>query len=223
MKKLLLTLSMLLTISLSFSAVAAHSTSVQNTEPQRIEEVEGLKSAYGRTYRPVPAIGSPAAVPEIDPAEMNAEPDFRMIDIYGFTFESEVAASLFLETQHRFVKNLASDSGEEELAAIAELDGDHDGFYATFFLPNETVISLVVFADGHELLVVEVTAGNQTEAEAMLFELIQFITDSEIKSEQVSFNPDGTSTGGEFDRMPRQGDPILNGLEPVRDMDLLKI
>lgn len=48
-----------------------------------------------------------------------------------------------------------------------------------------------------------------------------YLADAEPVDTEVQFSEDGTSTGGFFDMLPQEGDPLLDGLMPMMDDDLV--
>ena len=226
MKKLLITLSLLLTFSFAATNVAAQVEGVPAPDlgdlDAAFEEIEGLQSIYDRTFSvDIEALMSD---PEFDVANMDMSTMMNMIMIRGYTFDSEDNAKAFIEmTVSEMDKAIAEDeSGLFEGMEVTELEGfDVDGIRVTMDMPDLGAgMSYIVFVDGNQVFQVSVMDAALDAANEKVDAVAQFVIDAEGSSDDVTLNADGTSTGGVFDRMPTADDEIVGDLSSVTDSEL---
>lgn len=224
MKKFLLTISLLLTLGFSFQGVAAQVDAPEVTGAS-IEDIEGLESAYGRSY----SIDIEALMedPDFDIAAMDPADMAGNLGIQGYTFDSEDSAKNFLEeTKKQMDESIESDEMaemEDMEFTVGDLeDFDKDGYYVEMKMTGEIEINsaMIIFVDGDTIFQVSAIAGTMDESKAQAYDAANFIADAEVQSEEVTFNADGTSTGGVFDRMPAADEELLGELVPSMDLDL---
>lgn len=224
MKKMLATLALLLTFGLSFSAVAAQD-GVEAPDVDGMEmEVEGAEYAYGRTY----SVDFEAlmSTPDVDMASLDTSAMMRSISIQGVQFDSEDNANKYIEDSKASIDEAMNGDealeGMEDLT-VSELEGfDKDGLLVTMGMPDlEAGMVMIVFVDGDQVYQITSIDGSVEDAQTKAEEVTQYVIDAEIENEEVTFNADGTSTGGVFDRMPAAGDEIVGDLTGVMDMEVL--
>ena len=82
---------------------------------------------------------------------------------------------------------------------------------------------LAVRADGTIVVVIALPMAD--DAEATVLALAESVIDREAGDDSVSFDADGASTGGLFDRLPDADDPILTdaGVDPFSDSILYPV
>lgn len=217
MKKFLLTITMLLTLGLSAQGVAAQ-VDAPEIEATDFSEVEGLQSAYSRTY----SVDFAAMMSSPD-AEMDTSAMMRSISIQAYTFEDEDKAKDYVND----MKDQADDSlsemedvGEIEIKDMEAVD--KDGLTMTLVMDMEDMsiaMTTHVFADGNTVFMVSSTDSDLETSGPGADAVAQYIVDNEAESDEVTFAEDGTSTGGVFDRMPKVGDEIVADLVAM-DMEV---
>ena len=220
MKKILLTITMLLTLALSAQGVAAQ---VEAPEIESVDysEIAGLQSAYSRAYTVdfMAMMSSPDAnLEEMDMAAM-----MRNISIQGYTFESEDQAKAFLDTTKEEAEGgltEAEDLGEVEMKDLEAVDKEGVTMTMVMDLEGESIAMTVhMFVDGNHLFMVISTDADLDASNSKADAVAQYVVDAEVQNEEVTFSEDGTSTGGVFDRMPEAGHELVADLT-VMDMEL---
>lgn len=198
MKRLLLSIALILSVGLPVMAIAQES----DATPDLYAGVEGIDSSYARFI---------SVMPETMP----------IINMLGMSFDSDENAQLFYGD---LLEQMQTEIDESELppgAAVeyteTEVDdnirinrltalGCEDGYAMVydFILDTDTLFTVFVVASSDE------------EALSLADTFTQFILESDIETEAISFNENGTSTGGVFDRMPTADDKIVpDGAEIV--------
>lgn len=220
MKKILLTITMLLTLALSAQGVAAQ---VEAPEIESVDysEIDGLQSVYSRAYTVdfMAMMSSPDAnLEEMDMAAM-----MRNISIQGYTFESEDQAKAFLDTTKEEAEGgltEAEDLGEVEMKDLEAVDKEGVTMTMVMDLEGESIAMTVhMFVDGNHLFMVISTDSELDASNSKADAVAQYVVDAEVQNEEVTFSEDGTSTGGVFDRMPEAGHELVADLT-VMDMEL---
>lgn len=222
MKKFLLTLSLLLSFGLSFSAVAqVDGVEAPNLEEPSFSEVEGLESIYDRTFSV--DIETMLASPDADFAEMDMSAMMRTISIQGMQFDSEDNAEAYLDDMLEQMNTAMEENPEAtEDVEVADLEGfDVDGVQITMDMPDLGIAATMnIFVDGNQVFQVMVMDSDQATASTLAEEVTQFVVDADSNDDDVTFNADGTSTGGVFERMPTADDEIVGDLTGVMDTEI---
>lgn len=227
MKRLLLTLSLLLSLGLSATGVAAQTDGVAAPDLGDIEgtytDVEGLQSVYDRTFSM--DIEAMLASPDTDFESLDMSEMMNMFTIQGMTFDNEDNAKAYLEEMKSEMEAAMEDEEAMEMLEdmeITDLEGfDVDGIRVDTNMPDlEVAASMIVFNDGNHIFMIMSMNADLETAQSKADEVIQFVIDAEIENEEVTFSEDGTSTGGVYDRMPTAEDEIAGTLTGVMDMEL---
>jgi hypothetical protein len=110
--------------------------------------------------------------------------------------------------------------GENPVTAllVGELGDKNTGFTLEDEAGTPTA-SAIVIQTGDQVIVVLVE-GVGADTETLAVALAQQIVESEAGAGEPQFAPDGTSTGGLWDRLPAADDPSLADLPVVEDIDL---
>ena len=182
---------------------------------------EGLVSAYVRSYsydQETLTAANEEADGDYDSAMMMSG-----IDIRGITFESNDHAVAYVDEGVSEMSALIDEDPDIfDHIQVDELEGfDTDGIRLT--IPEEdtgTVISTIMIVHDNHVFQVFASDVELEAAEAKADEILQFILDAEIQSDDVSFNQNGTSTGGVFDRMPTAEDDVIGDFTTVTDREL---
>lgn len=167
MKKLLLTLTMLLTLGFSLQGVAAQTPAGVDAPVGEAMQAEGLVSAYDRTYSV--DFEAMMASPSADITEMDTAAFMRVVSITGMTFDSEDNAKAYLDEMKSQIDE-AQEAGEmPEGTEVNDLEGiDKDGFSATLVMEDLGVYStILVFVDGDQVFMI-VALDTDTESAAKL-------------------------------------------------------
>ena len=210
-RKIAALFALVLTFSLAAMPVAA-----QDIDTADLQEF-GLENAYLRMYM-------------ADPSAATADTSLLGVMVAGFQFESEdTAADAFEEFTCGFASGFMGVEDATDCEALAdagytvntdvaindapaiEIIGESD-------INGPTPTNLLAIQDEGQIFVV-ITLGDDSEGAGD--DLGGFLVDAEPTDTEVVFSEDGTSTGGFFDQLPQDGDPVLEGLMPMMDMDFM--
>lgn len=226
MKKLLMTLSLLLTLGLSASAVAAQTDGVEVPDLEEAAatayDVEGLQSVYDRTF--TVDFETMMASPDEDPAGIDMSAMMNVISIQGITFDSDDNASAYIDQmKDELETSVADDPDAFSDTEISDLDGfDVEGIRVHMDMADLGIAaSVIIFVDGNQVYQVMVMDSDIDVAQSKADDVTRFVLDAEVGNEEVSFDEDGTSTGGVFDRMPTGDDDIVGDLTSVLDSEII--
>lgn len=201
--------ALVLTFGLAAAPVAA-----QDVDADALGSV-GMESGFLRMYL-------------ADPAAADANPDLLGVMVVGLEFDDADNlgdgfedftcgfAGGFLGTVDATDCEGLVDAGFE----VSDVDGMGDQAIevsgeADVSGPTPTTM-LALQADNYLFIVIYL--GDDTPGIADDFGT--FLADAEPVDTEVSFSEDGTSTGGFFDMLPQEGDPVVEGFIPMMDDDL---
>lgn len=200
--------ALILTLGLAAAPVAA-----QDVDQEALEDV-GMQSGYLRMYLADPATSE--------------NPDMLGVMVVGLEFEDADSldsgfedftcgfAGGFLGTEDVLDCEGLVDAGFE----VSDVDGMGDQAIevtgeADVNGPTPTTM-LALQSDNYLFIVINL--GDDTPGSADEFGT--FLADAEPVDTEVAFSDDGTSTGGFFDMLPQEGDPLLESLMPMMDTEL---
>ncbi|MCO5218186.1 MAG: hypothetical protein M9909_05020 [Thermomicrobiales bacterium] len=216
-KTFTLVLALLLTLGLSVQSVAAQlDTDATELDPK---DVPGLIAGYSRTY--APDIEALMATPSADLLDLSAY--MRNVSIMTYVFESDDTASDFFDMmKDQMTDELSAPSPELGQAEVSEVTGiDKDAMQVTVDMGDLGVgLTILMFIDGDTVFAIMAMDATVDDATAMAIDIANYLIDAEVQDDEVTFNEDGTSIGGVFDRMPASGDEIVGGLQVESDSDL---
>lgn len=216
-KTFTLVLALLLTLGLSVQSAAAQlDTDATELDPK---DVPGLIAGYSRTY--APDIEALMATPSADLLDLSAY--MRNVSIMTYVFESDDTASDFFDMmKDQMTDELSAPSpelGQAEMSEVTEID--RDAMQVTVDMGDLGVgLTILMFIDGDTVFAIMAMDATVDDATAMAIDIANYLIDTEVQDDEVTFNEDGTSTGGVFDRMPASGDEIVGGLQVESDSDL---
>jgi hypothetical protein len=215
LRKMTALLSLLLALGLTMSASGQEASSME-------EELPGLESAYSRLFMPdfdamFAALETPGADVEFD------EDGVIMVMTMVFTFDSEDNAANAMDTLHEGFFETGEEAETEE-TEVEDLGDQALMFSAVVEESGEPLTTISLFVqEGEHLYMVTVGGGELEAGKQQTQDIGQFMVDAEITTDEVTFNEDGTSTGGVFDLMPTADDTeLVGGLAPSSDMDMME-
>lgn len=220
MKRLFLVFSLLLSMAASTVAVSAQVDGVEAPDIPDVE-IEGAEVAYSRLY----SVDFMALMedPDVDlEADMSAM--MRSMSIQGIQFDNEDNAKAYVEDNIAAIDEaMESDPETMEGIEVSELEGfDVDGIVISMDMPDVGIaVSMVLFVDGDQVFQISATEANVETARATAESLVEYVLENDVQDEEVTFNEDGTSTGGVFDRMPAADHELVGDLTSVSDMELM--
>lgn len=221
MKKLIIAAVMLLLMATGISGVAAQG---DDFSPLNFN---GLESGYGRLYAhaETPTTAAPAAAAPATASDDDATPEVpsdARVQVQTVTFDTEENATTFVEAYQEESNRMLADAPEGEME-VAEIDDLGENAFVLKIMPGAEGKStaIITFQDGVDAWVIEVRAVDIDAALALATEYANFILDQDVDDEEVTFNEDGSSTGGVFDRMPAEGDEIPGGLKVIEDYNFM--
>lgn len=219
-RRLAVLVSLVLTLGYATSAAAI----AQDASDLEAPEFEGLESGYARLFMPdytamFAALETPGAdIPEIDEdgvlSVMTAILDFdsadnaqKSMDMTGQAYAEEEESDEDIDLTTEEVKGL----GDKAIHYSGEVG-----------LASQTMaFHILVIKDGKQLVIIQIMGGDLEEGAGQVRDIADFMMDAKAGTDEVSFNEDGSSTGGVFDRMPSTDDADLIGdLVPFMDVDL---
>lgn len=224
MKKLFITLSLLLTLGFASSGAAAQTDGVEAPEVNldAAYDVEGLQSVYDRTFSV--DFEAMMASPDADPESLDMSAMMNVITIQGITFDNDDNAQAYIDDMKSQMEQAVEegDAATFEDMEISDLDGfDVEGIRVDMNMPDlDVAASMIIFSDGNHVFQVMVMNADLATAQASTDEVTQFVIDADSETDEVTFSDDGTSTGGVFDRMPAADDEIVGDLTSVMDTEI---
>lgn len=201
--------ALILTFGLAAAPVAA-----QDVNADDLSEL-GLESGYLRMY-------------VADPTAEGANPDLLGVMAIGMEFDTaDTAEDAFEDFTCGFAGGflgtddvLDCDGLVDAGFDVADVDGVGDQAIEVTGeadISGPTPVSLLALqADNYIFLVISL--GDDTPGIGDDFGI--FLADAEPVDTEVEFNADGTSTGGFFDMLPQEGDPLVEGFMPALDQDV---
>jgi plasmid stabilization system protein ParE len=197
-----------------YSPVAAQTPAASPQASPATTGLTGLIEGVSRQYTP-----DPTAIPAEHPDE------FSLITAHIFRFGSaEQAASAWQSLRENAAQQmqLPADAGVGKLD-IKEEERENlgDQAYVVWLSanPEENVTGYfrAVYVQEGDLLYLITAIGGNEEATLRADDLARAIAEREAGSEAVTFNPDGTSTGGLWDKFPGSDDEVVEGLVAFQD------
>lgn len=217
MKRLFLLLSLLLTLGFSAQGVAAQMDSGEITDAS---EIDGLDAAYSRNY----SVDYEAMMASPDALGLDTASLMQGVTIFAYVFDNDdSAAAFFKDAKSEYENELSKSMEDMGEVTVSDLEGvDKDGLQVSIDMPDlGMAMDFAVFIDGNNIFIVMVMDADLESASETAVNVANYIADADVKDEEVSFNEDGTSTGGVFDRFPASGSDEVNGLNADSDTDLL--
>lgn len=178
----------------------------------------GLESGYMRIYTVDPAS---ASTPTTDLLGMMA---------IGFQFDSaDSAETAFEDFSCGFAGGFMGAEDAQDCEGLADAgftvsDVDGIGDQAIEItgeadIAGPTPVTLLsIQSENHLFMVITLGSDEPGSSDA----IGTFLAEAEPVDTEVEFSEDGTSTGGFFDMLPQEGDPELEGLMPVSDMNFFE-
>jgi hypothetical protein len=215
-KRIALLLSLVFALAVSSTAGAQESTPTLNPG-----DVEGLESGYARMYiADIEAMmATPGAMEEMSLDDMALSGMGAV-----FTFEDEGAAEdAFGDFADQFAQGFLEGSGTEaEKSEIDDLGNQAVEYFGETEVDEETTspTSMILVQDGEYIYIAMILGGADVSENTRAF--AEYLLDTEIPDTEVSFNEDGSSTGGVFDILPNEENAdIVQGMVPFMDADFI--
>ncbi|MCA9833535.1 MAG: hypothetical protein KC435_06305 [Thermomicrobiales bacterium] len=218
MKRLFLMLSLLLTVVFSVQGAAAQVGAGE--ELTNAEDIEGLSAAYSRTY----AVDYEALMASPSATGLDTAALMQSITIFAYVFDDNDAASdFFSDAKKQYEESLTESMEGLGEVTVSDLEGvDKDGLQVSIDMADlGMAMNVSVFIDGDTIFIVMVMDADVDAANETAVNVANYIAEADVDDEEVTFNEDGTSTGGVFDRFPESGSDEVNGLNVDSDSDLL--
>ena len=222
MKKLILTLTLLLSLGFSLQGVAAQTPDASTPVMGADMDIEGLESAYDRTY--MVDFEAMMASPSADLDEMDMSAMMRVVSVQGMTFDSDDNAKKYLDDMKSQIEEAQANGDEMADIEVSELESiDKDGLIITTYMEDlEMGTAAIIFVDGNQVFMIVAIDADLEASSALATDLATYVADAESETDDVNFSEDGTSTGGVFDRMPVAGDDLVSDLPTVTDTVLVE-
>lgn len=216
--------TILLSLVLTLGFAATTSAAAQEMPDVDAPDMEGLETGYARMFMPdfgamIDALGTPGAdMPEIDQEGVltvmtailtfdNADNADKSMAVVADTYTEEGESDTDI------------DMTSEEISDLGDKATLHSG--AVDISGEKTTFNILIVKDDSQLLLIQVIGGEAEAGATQAQDIANFMLDTEPTTDEVTFNEDGTSTGGAFDRMPTAEDTdLVDGLAPFIDMDM---
>lgn len=223
LKSLVRTVAVLTALLTMAMVVSTSQVSAQTPEPLDdpyavFTELSGFESGVARSFSTsadqATAIASPEATPTDDSAASGQVTRLTTIVLQFDTDANATAGMTKIQTE------IQGDS-----AATALIVGDLGDKKAAFALEDETgtVTSSAIVVQAADQVIVVLTEGSDSNSATLATEIAKSIVETEAGTGEPQFSPDGTSTGGAWDRLPTADDSSLSDLPIVEDNDLQPI
>lgn len=191
-----------------------------------ISQLEGIESAVSRGYS-VDFEALFSASPEAMESMELEGLYFVTVAAYGFDSDGNAEAAYDFMREEAATALETSGDGEEEIeVAEEEIDGLGDRAFAIDMRTESDdsigYIRLLTVQDGDELLQVISVAGSE-ESATSVDAVMDVMLERESGDGEGTFNADGTSSGGLWDRFPESDDATLQGLMPFGDEQLYPV
>lgn len=208
-RKLTALFALVLALGMSIMPAAAQDVSMDDMSEY------GLESGYMRIYMADPASASTPTA------------DLLGVMVAGFQFDSaDSAETAFEDFTCGFAGGFMGvddvqdcDGLTEAGLTVSDVDGMGDQaieITGEADIAGPTPVTLLsIQSENHLFLVITLGSDEPGSSDAMG----KFLADAEPVDTEVEFNEDGTSTGGFYDMLPQEGDPELDGLMPMSDMN----
>lgn len=164
------------------------------------------------------AVGTPGAgIPEFN------ENDIFLVTTAVLTFDNKDNADKGLDAA---ADAYAAEMVDTASAAPREIDdlGDKATLYSGETADAEggmVPANLLIVRDAERMYMIMLMGGETEVGATQVQDIARFTLDAEPTTDEVTFNMDGSSTGGPFDRMPTAQDTdLIGGLSPFIDMDM---
>lgn len=226
MKRLFVTLSLLLSLGLSTVSVAAQTDPGGTPDPMAgVEDayrsIEGVESVYDRTFSidPMALTSTPE---DGDAGQIDMSAMMYVISIQGITFDSEENATAYIDDMTSALEEAQGDADAGSMLEDVEIsnldDLDVDGTRIETTVPEvDLAASQIVFSDDNYVFQIVVIQPDMETAGSITDDIANFMIDADTETDEVTFSDDGTSTGGVFDRMPTGDDDVVGELTFVTD------
>jgi hypothetical protein len=225
MRKLLRISALLMVVMLAALATRMPNAMAQEATPDEEAEVfdeltqlEGLESAVSRYY----ALDYEALMSSASP-EASGEFAFpEGIQLLGgavFKFDNDDNAKAGRDKAGELIGTEVAAEGELEFTEV-EIDGLNDETIALEATVEEEGLgathSLVIVTQEDEYLYVAIGVATGAEASATekTADLVKYMIDADAGDGEGTFNADGTSEGGLWDKFPESDNEIVSGLVP---------
>jgi hypothetical protein len=225
MRKLLRISALLMVVMLAALATRMPNAMAQEATPDeeaevfdQLTELEGLESAVSRYY----ALDYEALMSSASPAagEDFAFPEgMQLLGGAVFKFDSDDNAQAGRDKAAELVGSEVAAEGELEFTEV-EIDDLNDETIALETTVEEEGLgathSLVVITQEDEYLYVAIGVATGAEASATqtTVDLVKYMIDTDAGDGDGTFNADGTSEGGLWDKFPAADNEIVTGLIP---------
>jgi hypothetical protein len=202
-------------------AAALPQASAQTPEPvdgaffDVVTSLTGFETGAVRTFSSDEGVtASPDATVLASPVTGSELSGLSRVTTAALQFETDANATTAMAKVQTEIQ------GENPVTAllVGELGDKNTGFTLEDEAGTPTASAIVV-QTGDQVIVVLVE-GVGADTETLAVALAQSIVESEAGSGEPQFAPDGTSTGGLWDRLPAADDPSLADLPVVEDVDL---
>ena len=220
MQKLIRISAALLIVILSVVATRMSIAMAQNESEGPFADptqLEGLEEAVRRTY----TLNYSSLMSEASPnASGNFEYQAGIQALFTavYKFDSEDHAKESLDKAKAQIEEEGIAGVEFEEVEMDDLNDDTLGLTATADQEGAgTTVSTVVLTqeDDYLYLVFGIAIGTDTDVNGIVGDLVKYLIDEDAGDGDPTFNDDGTSEGGIWDKFPDADHDLVKGLDPT--------
>lgn len=205
-------------IALTIGQSPAAAQDMAGPEAYDFGTLEGIQEAVSRTYTVdfsamMESMGTPGPN-----GEMGELPELTgVISLQGTVarFDSDDNASAAIHTMdNELTASLEGQSDAPELTEIEDIGlGDESiGYSATQEIEGQQTSLVVLIVQQDEFAYLTIGAVIDADAQEVTKGLTQALIDNDAGDSETTFNEDGTSTGGVWDKFPKADDELVKGL-----------
>lgn len=217
MRRLIFALPALIAALASIIPVFAQTPAASPAASPEAMPYTGLVEGVTRQYTP-----DPTKAPADDPAK------FVLVSVHLFRFDTEAhAAASYKILSEDATSPLANAVGSGEGAPEihqGEVDDLGDRAWAVWLSAKnpsgDTGHYRLLYVQNGDYLILATAIGGTEKNTMLADEIARAITERDAGSEKPSFSPDGTSTGGIWNKLPATGDDAAHGLTAFADQQI---
>lgn len=184
-------------VALAFLAGLAMPAAAQEDAPLQIEDLEGIQQAVARQFTLDPSALAEAATPGATPDGLVGVITMAM----SFETEEDAARAVSMLGDDLVRTDLAGEGGTVEEVQL-DIDSDHLAYLISANADGMSTTILAAIAQDDAAINIVMVATLGADPEPVATRTLTDMAEAEAGDGEGTFNPDGTSTGGLWDKLP---------------------